>query len=70
MAFPKTIDELTAHGYRFTNEATCRGRQCGQRIEWWLTPNGKKLPLDVDESGNVTAHWGTCPSAKEFRGGG
>lgn len=67
MAFPKTIDELVKAGYKHENVASCRGRTCTARIEWWITPSGKKLPLDVDAKGNVEPHWAHCPDSKDFR---
>lgn len=44
MPFPKTIEELTAQGYKFENGATCKA--CHADIEWWTTPKGKKIPMD------------------------
>jgi len=41
MKFPATSNELRAAGYEYDNDANCRG--CGARIEWWITPNGKKM---------------------------
>lgn len=67
MPFPETITELANAGYKFQNDAACRG--CGARVEWWETPSGKKMPLDVDEDGNCESHFATCPKAKEFRKG-
>lgn len=60
MPFPTTIEELKAAGYKFEN--------CGERIEWWITPRGKKMPMSVDESGNCESHFSNCPNAKDFRG--
>jgi len=65
MAFPQTENDLVAAGYRFDNHARCRG--CGAEIEWWITPRGKKMPLDP---GTMAPHWGTCPKAKDFKKGG
>ena len=65
MPFPETIDELKAAGYKFLNDSNCRG--CGFAIEWWETPKGKKMPMDVLADGTCESHWGTCPKAKEFR---
>ena len=65
MPFPETTDELVKAGYRFDNGANSRG--CGAAIEWWITPRGKKMPLDVDSDGNVESHWANCPEAKNFR---
>ena len=67
MAFPKTLDELKAQNYRFDNDANCRG--CGDSIEWWITPNGKKLPMNSMDKGSDVgiAHWATCTEADSFR---
>lgn len=62
MAFPKTDTELTQQGYEFESKTRCRG--CGAEIEFWLTPNGKHIPLDP---GTLEPHWSTCPNAKDFR---
>lgn len=54
------------------SEALCRA--CNARIAWIVTPNGKKLPLDVDrgeqlDSGELKCvpHFATCPQADRFR---
>jgi len=62
MGFPKSIEETTAHGYRHEGLAKCRA--CQADIEWWHTPNGKKIPMD---HGTATPHWSTCPNADDFR---
>jgi len=62
MAFPKTLDEMTAAGYRHEGTAKCKA--CQADIEWWHTPNGKKIPMD---HGTATPHWSTCPNAEDFR---
>jgi hypothetical protein len=61
MPFPKTEDEAERQGYRFDNASRCRG--CHESIEWWETPNGKKMPMNLD----FTVHWSTCPEAERFR---
>jgi hypothetical protein len=67
MAFPKTLDELKAAGYSFSDHAVCRG--CGEDIEWWETPLGKKLPMNPMERGVTPAvsHFATCLKAERFR---
>jgi hypothetical protein len=70
MPFPKTLDDMKPAGYRFDNDAVCRG--CGDDIEWWITPNGKKIPMNPMQRGvsEAVAHWATCTDAPLFRGGG
>lgn len=74
---PETKEELEKAGYVFDNEAHCKG--CGAEIEWWITPNGKKMPMSVQEQRvgegyfrsvigfRRIPHWSNCPNAKEFR---
>ena len=67
MSFPQTFDEMKPRGYKFDNDAECRG--CGDAIEWWTTPNGKKIPMNPMTSGAspAVAHWSTCSDAPDFR---
>jgi hypothetical protein len=65
MPFPQTTQELLAAGYKFDNDANCRG--CGASIEWWITPKHKRMPMDVHADDTVEPHWSTCPEAKEFK---
>ncbi len=65
MGWPyKTLDDLTAAGYRFEGTSRCRSRRCDREIEWWRTPKGKAIPLDPDTK---EPHFSTCPDAEEFR---
>jgi hypothetical protein len=67
MAYPKNFAEMKAQNYKFDNDAECRG--CGDAIEWWITPNGKKMPMNpmtCSESPAVP-HWSTCSDAPSFR---
>lgn len=69
--------DLESLGYVFDNEAYCRG--CGQPIEWWITPKGKKMPMSVKEVRERDSpiapikeiqripHWSDCPKADSFR---
>jgi hypothetical protein len=65
MRFPENITEMRTAGYQFLNESVCRG--CGDRIEWWKTPRGRLIPMDVTGDGECQAHWASCPNAREFR---
>jgi len=67
MPFPKTLDELKSAGYKYDNDATCRG--CGDPIEWWITPNGKPIPMNSMDKGSdpAMAHWATCSERDCFR---
>ena len=75
MKFPATSDELRKAGYIFDGEAICRGRTCRERIEFWITPAGKKMPMSVKKAGNVLfnsgevrePHFASCPDVSDFR---
>jgi len=64
MPFPKTKDDLFAQGYKFGRATSCRA--CRAKIEFWMTPRGKYIPLNA---GTLESHWSTCPKAAEFRRG-
>ena len=69
MPFPKTKVEMAEQGYKPTpGPATCRG--CQKPIEFWLTPQGKNIPMDPmpAEDSPATSHFATCPVAHKFRG--
>lgn len=65
MSFPMTLDELRKAGYRFLEHSHCKA--CRSVIEWWKTPAGKHMPMDVTDAGVAQAHWATCPRAAQFR---
>lgn len=63
MGFPKTLNELKAAAYKFSNDANCKG--CVDEIEWWQTPTGRKLPMNPmsTETSPAVTHWATCSDA-------
>lgn len=77
MAMPTSKSDLEATGYLFDSEGHCRG--CGEPIEWWITPKGKKMPMSVIEVRerespiapilriDRVSHFSNCPSADDFR---
>jgi hypothetical protein len=67
--FPGNRRELLRASYTQTcTNARCNG--CGAAIEWWKTRNGKSIPMNpmADDYTIATAHWATCPNAKDFKG--
>jgi hypothetical protein len=62
MAYPQTIEELKARGYRHSGDGKCNS--CGAALEWWDTPTGKHMPTNY---GTATPHWSTCPSVNQHR---
>jgi hypothetical protein len=63
-SFPSTREALNTNGYKLTNSGRCNGPTCGAEIEWWMTPNGKKMPLD---KATLEPHWVSCPDSKQYR---
>ncbi|HLH35993.1 MAG TPA: hypothetical protein VKX41_15075 [Alloacidobacterium sp.] len=67
MAFPKTLEEMKSFGYRFEGHGNCSS--CGAEIEWWTTPHGKKLPVNLMDkpSDLVKPHWAiSCNESRLF----
>jgi hypothetical protein len=60
MPFPKNAEELRRHGYRFAGHDECSG--CHQRIEWWISPQGRHIPMNrmPDADTAAQSHWATC----------
>jgi hypothetical protein len=52
---------------RASKHAECRG--CGDSIEWWITPNQKKIPMNPMSRGDdpAVAHWASCTEQDSFR---
>jgi hypothetical protein len=68
-SFPGTKQELLRAKYTQTSaNAICKG--CQAPIEWWKTTSGKSIPMNpmADDYAVATAHWSTCPNAKDFKG--
>ena len=43
MPFPKRSDELRGLGWKYQSDSICKN--CGQKVEWWTTPDEKWVPL-------------------------
>jgi len=77
MPLPTKREDLISAGYEFDNEGRCR--RCGALVEWWITPNGKRMPMSVKEVRERDSpiapikeyqripHWADCPNAKDFK---
>ena len=80
LKWPVTSDELKAAGYEYDGDATCRG--CQAPIEFWITPNWKKMPMSIlktsDRNSSIAAmmkdpgdkrqpHFIDCENAADFR---
>lgn len=67
MSFPATLAALEAEGYKRQYYTRCRG--CNAPMEWWKTPAGKMLPMEVMSAPDAPAisHFANCPKAAQFR---
>jgi len=69
MPVPDNRTDLEMMGYRYDGSGFCRG--CGASLQWFVTPNGKKMPMSVqnetEEKETLEVHWSVCPKAKDFR---
>lgn len=65
---PATREELNRAGWRHSVSRDCK--LCHSPLEFWITPNGKLMPLDPILDGNkwlLASHWATCVFADSFR---
>lgn len=63
--FPITPAEAIDDGYTLeTSGARCSG--CKAVIDWWVTPRGKKIPIDSSKE-TFQTHFTTCPKVGQFR---
>lgn len=66
VSFPRTLSDLRSAGWKMseghdgTNYGVCRN--CGDDLEWWESPHGKKLPFNIMRQANdpAIAHFNTC----------
>jgi len=63
MPFPETRAGMEAAGYRFDSIGQCRGARCHADLHWWVSPKGKRIPMNPD----LTPHHATCPDVAQFR---
>lgn len=47
---PEKREDLIDLGYEYTGDGRCR--DCQEAVEWWVKPNGKRVPLSVHEEGS------------------
>ena len=74
MKYPTNSNALKNAGFMYDNDALCRG--CGAKIEWWITPGGKKIPMSAvivgtlaggDRAEMLQPHFTDCPNVSDFR---
>ena len=66
MKFPATVDELEAAGYVIA-PAKPKECSCGTMLVWWITPNGKWMPISALKDSRLVPHHAVCQRVKEFR---
>jgi hypothetical protein len=67
MSFPKNRTEMLAQGYTPAGRDRCRS--CAVTIEFWITPQRKRIPMNVmpTPSSQAVSHYATCPEPERFR---
>lgn len=67
--FPKTNGEMLMRGYEPSSGSNAKCRSCQAPIEFWKTPTGKTIPMNLMPTPETPAiaHWATCKHAAEFR---
>lgn len=65
--FPKNSTELKFRGYTKSGNTHCQA--CGAPIEFWVTPTGKRIPINAmpELLTPAIAHWSTCTDPNRFR---
>jgi len=79
VAIPDTWQGLADAGYVFDCEGCCSGKDCRAKIEFWITPQNRTMPMTVVEVKKDSSafspvigykripHWSDCPNADDFR---
>lgn len=73
LEWPATRKALYAAGYQREMHRPARPcKVCGVRIEFWRTPDGKLMPVELDphstpDAPRMLCHFATCPGAEKFR---
>jgi hypothetical protein len=73
MKWPATTNEMRAEGWQYDNDSVCRG--CKAPIEWWISPKGRKTPINVVPPEDVLfsneerreLHFSSCPERDWFK---
>ncbi len=66
MPFPESQDAMLRRGYVFGSHARCNG--CLEAIEWWSTPEKKRIPMNPMplRSSAAISHFVTCKQRQLF----
>ena len=70
-AWPATRQWLVENGFTLEVRRRCSGKKCGMTIEFWRTPSGRLMPLnlaDYRDQSSLRPHWEVCADQREFRG--
>ncbi len=67
LTIPPTWTELEEAGYVWQSRTTCKA--CGREMEWWVSPAGRWLALELapEMGGARTLHTLLCPKAGQFQ---
>jgi hypothetical protein len=71
VTWPATRKQLYKAGYTRAFHISSRPcKRCSVRIEFWITPEKKLMPLEEhrgEKEITMLCHFNTCPHADEFR---
>lgn len=64
---PPTWTELEAAGYIWESRTTCKA--CAREIEWWRSPAGRWIPIELvaEMGGARMLHTMLCPKIDQFQ---
>ena len=67
--WPATRQWLDDNGYQLEARRRCAGRTCRTTIEFWRTPAGRLMPLNIvgNDTQFLQPHWETCVDQQQFR---
>lgn len=67
MPFSANANGMRLANYRFSDHGVCV--ICQAEIEWWLTPQGRNIPMNPMPTEDTPAigHWVTCDDFDKYR---
>lgn len=67
--WPTSRTWLEQNGFSLEVRRRCSGQRCRADIEFWRTPSGRLMPLNIVGEGTLMLqpHWQSCPDQQKFR---
>jgi len=57
-------EKLREAGYHFDGWGQCRAPECRARLHFYVTPKGKRMPMDPE---TCQPHWASCKAVQRFK---